>query len=136
MRLQLREHGQPGLCHTRHTSCAADPTTQQALIADCSKDLESKARLALHLVETELHDIMRSERGKEPRGGRAVGPVFKWKPALGRVGSHQLRISPVSVAWGVVASASQLSRTVSKIAEAARKYDARQSTRRLVELAA
>ena len=87
------------------SGCAADPTTQQALIADCSKDLESKARLALNLVETELHDIMRSERSKEPRGGRAVGPVFKWKPALGRVGSHQLRISPVSVAWGVVASA-------------------------------
>ena len=55
------------------SSCAADPTTQQALIADCSKDLESKARLALNLVETELHNIMRSERSKEPRGGRAVG---------------------------------------------------------------
>ena len=174
------------------SGCAADPTTQQALIADCSKDLESKARLALNLVETELHDIMRSEGSEEPRGGRAAGPVFKWKPALGRVGSHQLRISPVSVAWGVVASAlkkmlihwhvqqsgqghlatvikaratilfgswkhlgegtgarafrwwirnldhrvlysihavAQLSRTISKIAEAARKYDARQSTR-------
>ena len=87
------------------SSCAADPTTQQALIADCPNDLESKARLAFNLVETELHDIMRSERSKEPRGSRAAGPVFKWKPALGRVGSHQPRISPVSVAWGVVASA-------------------------------
>ena len=80
------------------STCAVDPTTQQTLIADCPKDLESKARLALNLVETELFDIMRSERSKEPRGGRAVGPVFKWRPALGRVGSHQLRISPVSVA--------------------------------------
>ena len=87
------------------SGCAADPTTQQALIDDCSNDLESKARLALNLVETELHDIMRSEHSKESRGSRAAGPVFKWKPALGRVGSHQLRISPVSVAWGVVASA-------------------------------
>ena len=175
------------------SSCAADPTTQQALIADCPNDLEMKAQLALNLVETELHDIMRSARSKEPIGGRAVGPVFKWKPALGRVGSHQPRLSPVSVAWGVVASAlkkmlihwrvqqpgqghlataikaratilsgswkhlgegtgarafrwwihnldhwvlysihavAQLSRAVSKIAEAAKKYDARQSTRR------
>ena len=175
------------------SGCAADPTTQQALFDDCSNDLESKARLALNLVETELHDIMRSEHSKEPRGGRADGPVFKWKPALGRVGSQQLRISPVSVAWGVVASAlkrmlvhwhvqqsgqghlatvikaratilsgswkhlgegtgarafrwwirnldhrvlysihavAQLSRTIGKIAEDARKYDARQSTRR------
>ena len=175
------------------SGCAADPTTQQALFDDCSNDLESKARLALNLVETELHDIMRFEHSKEPRGGRADGPVFKWKPALGRVGSQQLRISPVSVAWGVVASAlkrmlvhwhvqqsgqghlatvikaratilsgswkhlgegtgarafrwwirnldhrvlysihavAQLSRTIGKIAEDARKYDARQSTRR------
>ena len=174
------------------SSCAVDPTTQQALIAECPKDLEGKARLALNLVETELHDITRSVHVKEPRGGRAAGPVFKWKPALGRVGSHQLRISPVSVAWGVVASAlkkmlihwhvqqsgqghlatvikaratilcgswkhlgegtgarafrwwirnldhrvlysihavAQLNSTVSKIAEAARLYDAKQSTR-------
>ena len=115
------------------------------------------------------------------------------KPALGRVGSHQAKLSPVSVAWGVVASAlkkmlshwqvqqsgqehlatvikagatiltgswkhlgmgigakafrwwirnldhqvlyslhaiAQLNRIVSKIAEAAKEYDARQSTRR------
>ena len=86
-------------------SCAADPTIQEALIGDCPNALESKAQLALNLVENELHDIMRSTCSKEPMGGRANGPVFRWKPALGRVGSHQPKLSPVSVAWSVVASA-------------------------------
>ena len=155
--------------------------------------LRVEAQLALNLVENELHDIMRSTCSKEPMGGRANGPVFKWKPAPGRVGSHQPKLSPVSVAWGVVASAlkkmlshwqvqqsgqghlatvikaratiltgswkhlgmgtgakafrwwirnpdhqvlyslhaiAKLNRIVSKIAEAAKEYDARQSTRR------
>ena len=49
-------------------SCAADPTNQEALIADRPNALESKAQLALNLAENELHDIMRSTCKKEPMG--------------------------------------------------------------------
>ena len=82
-------------------SCAADPTNQEALIADCPNALGSKAQLALNLVENELHDIMRSTCSKEPMGVERMGLYLSGNQRLGELAltSRSCRPSLLHGVW-------------------------------------
>ena len=56
-------------------------------------------------VEDELADICGLEgKAREAATGRATGPRFAFKPALGQVGSRLPRVSAVTCAWRAVAA--------------------------------
>ena len=82
-------------------SCAADPTNQEALIADCPNALGSKAQLALNLVENELHDVMRSTCSKEPMVVEGMGLYLSGNQRLGELAltSRSCRPSLLHEVW-------------------------------------
>ena len=76
-------------------------------------------------VEAELADLCGLEsKAREAATGRATGPRFALKPALGQVGSHLPRVSAITCAWRAVAAwLLQLQRALTVVQDPARQHD-------------
>lgn len=89
---------------TAPAGCLEDTSDCTSLVQDAAGDIDALARLAFELAEKELVSMHGLEdREARKHIGRAQGPRFVMKPALGPKGSCLPRCSRVTAAWDTIA---------------------------------
>ena len=103
------------------------PMTEDVQLLERGERLDGDFVILVRMVEDELADICGLEgEAREAATGRATGPRFALKPALGQVASLQPRVSAVASAWRVVATwLLQLLRALAVVQDPATQHDVR-----------
>ena len=103
------------------------PMTEDVQLLERGERLDGDFVILVRMVEDELADICGLEgEAREAATGRATGPRFALKPALGQVASLQPRVSAVASAWRVVATwLLQLLRALTVVQDPATQHDVR-----------